>query len=467
MVAVKTPAWPKHLVEVTQGTFLVKNSIEIQYLPIGRVTPSPHRARVHNSQQRRKLESVLRRFGQVAPIIVDMDNVIVDGHAIHEGLRELGYDEIAVITVLNRTPAEIRALRLALNRIPQDARWDNEQLRAEFETLLELGFDLDLTGFDVVEIDMALSIDMAGANTVEEEDAEDLEPRTAAPVAQPGDVWQLGDHVVGCGDARDAGLLTSLVGNRQAAVVFTDPPYNVRIDGFVSGLGKTHHREFAMAAGEMQPDEFAAFLGDFIVALKAVLADGAILYVCMDWRHIGELTSAARQQELEFKNLCVWVKSNAGMGSFYRSQHELVFVFKHGTGPHRNNFGLGERGRTRSNVWQYRGVNTFGKERMELLGSHPTVKPVTMIADALRDVSRRGDLVVDPFLGSGSTLIAAEDTGRVCVGVEFDPGYVDVAIRRWQKRTGKDAVHAATGELFNKAAERAAAARPSANDATG
>jgi DNA modification methylase len=217
-----------------------------------------------------------------------------------------------------------------------------------------------------------------------------------------------------------------------------------------------------MASGEMSREEFVVFLIASIEALKPSLADGAMLFVCMDWRHAGELLEAAVQQQLEYKNLCVWVKSNAGMGSFYRSQHELVFVFKFGQGPHQNNFGLGKHGRSRSNVWQYRGVNVFGRDRTELMGMHPTVKPVAMIADALRDVSRREEIVLDTFLGSGSSLIAAEDVGRICIGSEIDPAYVDVAIRRWQKQTGRDAVNAATGETFSAVGDRTAVLTPAA-----
>lgn len=193
-----------------------------------------------------------------------------------------------------------------------------------------------------------------------------------------------------------------------------------------------------------------------------VLANGAILFVCIDWRHLGELLEAGAREGLILKNLCVWAKSNAGMGTFYRSQHELIFVFKHGDAPHQNNFELGQHGRMRSNVWTYRGINAFGPDREELLGVHPTVKPVLMIADALKDVSRRGDLVLDPFLGSGSTLIAAEETGRSCIGVELEPGFVEVAIRRWQKRTGKDAVHAGSGDTFAERRERDVAIMSSA-----
>lgn len=301
-----------------------------------------------------------------------------------------------------------------------------------------------------------MSIEGPTAAVVEEEAIDEITPSGGPAVAQVGDVFHLGPHTVGCGDARDAAFISCLAAGRPVACVFSDPPYNVPIDGFVSGLGKTRHREFAMGTGEMSREQFVTFLSVTVAAVKTVLIDGAILYLCMDWRHGGELCEAAAQNGLEPKNLCVWVKSNAGMGSFYRSQHELVYVFKQGEGPHQNHFGLGAGGRNRSNVWQYRGVNAFGKDRMSLLGLHPTVKPVAMIADALRDVTRRGELVLDVFLGSGSTLIAAEETGRVCIGVELDPAYVDVAIRRWQKRTGRDAVHALTGETFDAIAERAA-----------
>lgn len=433
----------------------VKNSLEILYPSAKALKPSPHAIRQHNLHQKWKLKSLLSKFGQVTPIIVDENYTIVDGHAVYETMLELGYNEIAVVVVANRAEAEIRALRLALNRISQDTQWDAPKLKAEFEALITLGFELDLTGFDTIEIDMALSIDAPTGNTVEE--VADVEPKNEPTVTQPGDIWHLGRHVIACGDARDAGHLRTLVGDAHVAVVFSDPPYNVKIDGFVSGLGKNQHREFAMASGEMSKEQFIAFLIAFIAALKPTLADGAILYVCMDWRHAGELLVAAAQQDLEFKNLCVWVKSNAGMGSFYRSQHELVFVFKHGDAPHQNNFGLGQNGRSRTNVWQYRGVNAFGKDRTELLGVHPTCKPVTMIADALLDVSRRGEIVLDPFLGSGSTLIAAENVGRICIGNEIDPAYCDVAIRRWQKDTGRDAVNAANGETFAAMAERIAA----------
>jgi DNA modification methylase len=435
------------------------NDIKIEQVQIARLKPYPANLRIHNQKKRRKLKSLLRRFGQAIPILIDEAYQIIDGHAVVDALKELGFVDVAATILRNRTPAEIRALRLAVNRIVEEAVWDRGKLRTEFRELLELGFDLELTGFDTVEIDMALDIELPTAAVVEEAEKEDVEPAGEAMVVAKGEVWRLGRHLIACDDSQNAELFSRLMGERQAAVVFADPPYNVKIGGFVSGLGKTSHREFAMGSGEMTEEEFKSFLACFLTALLPSLASGAILFVCMDWRHLREILEAGDRTGLELKNLCVWAKSNAGMGTFYRSQHELVLVFKHGDAPHQNNFELGQHGRPRSNVWSYRGVNTFGKDRMELLDAHPTVKPVALVADALRDVSRRGETVIDPFLGSGSTLLAAEETGRSCVGVEIDPAYVEVAIRRWQKLTGGDAVCATTGETFEAAATRRRAER--------
>lgn len=438
---------------------MLRNDMEIQRVPIAQLKPYPETLRIHNRKKRRKLASLLQRFGQALPVLIDEAYQIIDGHAVVDALKELGSEDVAVIIVRNRTPAEIRALRVAVNRIVEDVAWDQGKLRTEFRELLELGFDLELTGFDAIEIDMTLDIEQPAAGIVEEVLAEDMEPMGEAKVVVNGDVWRLGNHVIACSDAQDAELLCRLMGERKATVVFTDPPYNLKIRGHVSGKGKIVHREFAMASGEMSKEEFKSFQLRFLVALLPSLVNGAILFVCMDWRHLREILDAGDQADLELKNVCVWAKSNAGMGTFYRSQHEFVFVFKHGDAPHQNNFELGQRGRSRSNVWFYRGVNTFGKDRMELLGAHPTVKPVALVADALRDVSRRGEIVIDPFLGSGSTLLAAEQIGRVCIGIEIDPAYVEVAIRRWQKQTGRDAVCAATGETFHAALERRDAER--------
>jgi DNA modification methylase len=241
---------------------------------------------------------------------------------------------------------------------------------------------------------------------------------------------------------------------------FVDPPYNIPVAGFVSGKGRVKHREFVQGVGELSSDQFTKFLVESLTVLLRSAADGALVYACMDWRHIYELLAAGRQCNLELLNLCVWAKTNAGMGSIYRSQHELICVFKVGSANNTNNVDLGRHGRNRSNLWTYRGLNSFGTDRDQLLASHPTVKPVLMIADAIRDITRRGDAVLDTFLGSGSTIIAAEETGRVGIGADLDPLYVDVAVQRWQTRTRCDALHAETRELFDDRAKLLASQQP-------
>jgi DNA modification methylase len=271
------------------------------------------------------------------------------------------------------------------------------------------------------------------------------------PITQPGDLWLLGKHRVLCGNALHEAFYRELLASKRASAVFSDPPYNVKIDGHATGNGSTRHREFAMASGEMSEVEFVSFLNNSLRLLAKYSAASSVHYLCMDWRHFGELLAAGRQHYDEFLNLCVWVKDNGGMGSFYRSQHELVLVFRKGRN-HRNNIQLGQFGRNRTNVWRYPGIHSLSKEGSEgnLLELHPTVKPVAMVADAILDCTARGEIVLDAFLGSGTTLMAAERVGRICHGLEIDPLYVDVAIRRWQKFTGDSAVHAAMGKQFEE-----------------
>jgi DNA modification methylase len=278
------------------------------------------------------------------------------------------------------------------------------------------------------------------------------EPEPGPAVTQPGDVWVLGKHRLICGDARDPAVYAALMGADRARAVFTDPPYNVKIDGHVCGSGAVKHREFAMASGEMDAGTFTAFLEASLCAMAAVSLDGAIHFTCMDWRHMAELQAAGDKVYSGLKNLVVWAKTNGGMGTFYRSRHELIYVWKVGTAPHTNTFGLGEHGRYRTNVWDYPGVNSFGGNQKDL-ALHPTVKPVALVADAIKDVSRRGEIVLDGFGGSGTTLIAAERTGRVARLVELDPIYCDVICRRYAALTGVEPVLEATGETFAAAAE--------------
>jgi DNA modification methylase len=288
----------------------------------------------------------------------------------------------------------------------------------------------------------------------QEEDPADTVPPiiSGSALSQPGDLWQLGRHRICCGSALDPRAFAMLMDSERAGIVFSDPPYNVRIDGHASGLGAVRHRDFAMASGEMDRAEFTYFLTRALQLHARHSVDASVHYICMDWRHISELMTAGEEVYSELKNVCVWVKHNAGMGSFYRSQHEFIFVFKHGRASHRNNFQLGQYGRHRSNVWTHRGANSFGRgtEEGNLLDIHPTVKPVVLVADAILDCSARGDVVLDGFLGSGTTVIAAERTGRRCFGIEIDPTYVDAIIRRWQAFTGDTARHAATGCTFNE-----------------
>ena len=394
----------------------------------------------------------MRRYGIIVPIVIDGGNVIVDGLARWEIALKLGYTHVPTVSVANWSPADVKALRLALNRLAEEAVWDRAALHREFQALIDANFDLDLTGFDTVEIESALEIGASAPGDVEELDASSIADGLPV-ISRPGDVWELagnaGKHHIACGDFRDDDLRHRLFHGEQAQVCFTDPPYNVRIAGHVSGLGQKTHSEFAMASGEMSAAEFQSFLARFCTTASDHVVEGAILFVCIDWRGVARLYAAAELSALELLNLAVWSKTNPGMGSLYRSQHEFVVVFKKPGAAHRNNVELGRHGRSRSNVWTYRGVNVFGPER-KWLTDHPTVKPTALVADALRDASRPGDIVFDPFLGSGTTLVAAERTKRRCFGIEIEPRFVDLAIRRWQLETGRDAVRATDGANFRE-----------------
>jgi DNA modification methylase len=428
-----------------------KNSLSTDYRNTAELKAYEGHLRIHNRAKRRKLQACLRRFGQITPIIIDQDNVVIDGHAVLEEWTKLGNDQIAVVVARGHNPADIRALRLALNRIPQEAKWNEPNLRAEIQGLIEIAYDVSLTGFDQVEIDMVLSIDEPRSGAVEIAPPQ-LNPAATA-VSKLGNIFLLGPHRVLCGDARDEVALARLMSSAKAHMVFTDPPYNVAVST-VSGLGKNKHREFVMGSGEFSRVEFYGFLKASLYVTTSHLVDGGLAYVCMDWKHQIELLTAADSLGLRQMNLCVWAKSNPGMGSFYRSSHELVHIFKKGEAPHTNNFELGKQQRSRSNVWNYRGMNVPGAERDELLAMHPTVKPLALVADAIKDVTHRSSIVLDPFLGSGTTVIAAEVTGRICYAVELDPLYVDTAIRRWQSHTGCEAVLEGTRTTFNELEER-------------
>jgi DNA modification methylase len=432
----------------------------IEYRPVESLRPYGRNARTHSKKQIRQIANSIERFGFTNPVLIGDDDRIIAGHGRVEAARLLNFDQVPSLRLSHLTGAERRAYILADNKLAQNAGWDRQILAIELQDLCDLDFDVDLTGFGIAEIDMIL--DEANDSSPEAPSGpEDELPDVGDPassVTRPGDVWLAGRHRLICGDSRYADTFQKLLDGEKADLIFTDPPYNVPIDGHVCGLGRIRHREFAMGVGEMTSEAFTAFLRETLGHAAAQSRDGAIAFVCMDWRHLGELIAAGRSIFSELKNLCVWNKSNAGMGTFYRSKHELVLVFKIGTAPHTNSFGLGDTGRYRTNVWDYAGVNTFRTGRMDELGMHPTAKPVAMVADAIRDCSQRGEIVLDPFGGSATTLIAAEKTGRLARLIEFDPAYCDSALRRFEKLTGKEPRLKATGEGFETVMEARAAA---------
>ena len=434
--------------------------VSIVYRSIEQLTPESANPRLHDKKQVRQIANSIEAFGFNVPILIDREGKVIAGHGRLLACRELGITEVPTLCLDHLTQVQARAFMIADNRLTEIASWDDQLLAQQLKdlSLSGLDFSLEITGFEMGEIDLRIaSLEDMPAHA---QSADVLpEPRAEPPVSNIGDLWHLGHHRVLCGDALDPGAFTTLMGEEHASTVFVDPPYNVEIDGHASGLGAIHHRAFPMASGEMSKTEFTAFLARVCRNLAAFSAAGSLHFICMDWRHLDELLAAGADAYGELKNLCVWVKDNAGMGSLYRSQHELVLVFKQRGGRHRNNVQLGRFGRHRSNVWHYPGANSFARRGAEgnLLALHPTVKPVAMVADAVLDGSARGDIVLDAFLGSGTTVIAAQRTSRRCCALELDPGYVDTAIRRWQAFTGDKAQHIATGRDFDDLAREAEA----------
>jgi DNA modification methylase len=403
----------------------------LEYIDVVALRPWSRNARTHSRKQVKQIADSIRRFGFTNPVLVDDNNVILAGHGRVLAAQLLEMRDVPCVRLSAMTAAEKRAYVIADNKLALNAGWDEEILAEELKALLALDvdFDIGITGFSIPEVDGLIT----GLVPEEPGDPDDDQPgEDGPPRCRPGDIWALGPHRLVCGSALNPVVVSALMGGERAQMVFTDPPYNVPIDGHVGGLGKIKHREFAMAAGEMSKAEFIHFLRTAFENLAAHSVDGAIHYVCMDWRHMAEVLAAGDESYTELKNLIVWVKDNGGMGAFYRSRHELIFAFKNGTAAHHNNFELGQHGRYRTNVWQYRGVNTLRTGRMDELALHPTVKPVQMIADAIKDVSARGGIVLDLFGGSGSTLIAAHKTGRRAYLCELDPVYCDRIIRRWE-----------------------------------
>ncbi len=406
-------------------------------------------ARTHTKAQVRQIARSIQEFGFLNPILIDRDGGIIAGHGRVKAAEQLDYISVPTIRVDHLSAAQKRAYVIADNRLAELAGWDEALLALELQYLSDIDIDLDvtITGFETPEIDLMIE----GLSPDEDSEADyipDLEP-DSPPLSQAGDLWRLGPHRLLCGDALKERSFDCLLAGQKAQMVITDPPYNVPIDGHVCGLGAIKHDDFQMASGEMNEFEFTNFLETVFRNLAGHSRYGSLHFVFMDWRHVGEMIAAGKATYSELKNLCVWAKTNGGMGSLYRSQHELVFVFKSGTGPHINNIELGRHGRYRTNLWTYAGVNSFGHSRDEALAMHPTVKPVALVADAILDCSERKGIILDAFAGSGTTLIAAERTGRRGYGIELDPHYCDVIIRRMGEVTGLEAIHAESGKTFS------------------
>jgi DNA modification methylase len=437
----------------------------VQSWSIRQIKLNERNSRTHSAKQIRQIANSIVAFGFTNPLLITEDGMLIAGEGRYKAAQLLGLTTVPVIVLAGLSPARQRALLIADNKIAENAGWDRERLAIEIPELAGLleteGLDVSILGFEAIEIDQLVT-DFE-EHAADPQDSIDPKWSKLSVVSKPGDLWVLGPHKLLCGDARSATDIARLMAHCRADMAFLDPPYNVRIAGVV-GRGRTKHSEFAMASGEMSPTDYVRFLGSSLHAAASVSREGALHYVCMDWRHIAELMVAAKPVYGDTINLAVWVKSNAGQGSFYRSQHELVGVFRVGQAPHLNNVELGRHGRSRSNVWHYAGVNSFRAGRMEELRSHPSAKPVALIADAIKDCTRRGAIVLDTFSGSGTTIMAAERVGRHARALEIEPRFVDVAIRRWQAFTRRDAHHAESGSSFD---EMAAESSRSGNLASG
>lgn len=427
-------------------------NLAIEYKSPLELKPDPKNPRIHCERQIQQIGASIEAFGFVVPALIDSAARVIAGHGRVEAAKDLGLPMIPVIKLDHLTPAQITAFAIADNKLTENSEW-NEKLLAQqlkFLTEVELDFSMDAIGFETAEIDLLIE-GLEPANNDSIDPADELPESTSkVSVSKDGDLWMLGRHRVLCADALKDGNYSALMDGQKAAGAISDPPYNVKIDGHVCGLGRIKHREFSMAAGEMTEPQFTSFLTRVCSLMATNSANGSLHYLFIDWRHLWALLSAGRAAYTGLKAVCVWNKGTGGMGSLYRSQHELILVFKNGKDSHRNNVQLGRFGRNRTNVWDYSGQNSFARKARDgnLLEMHPTAKPVALVADALKDSTARGDIVLDPFLGSGTTLIASERISRLCYGIEIDPFYVDLIVRRWQAFTGSSATHGASGRTF-------------------
>lgn len=414
-----------------------------------RVKLPNRRLRIHSPRQESMLMASIAEFGFLTPIVLDDDLTVVTGELRVQAARKLGIEQIPALRVSHLSRAQLEAFRIADNKIQEHARWDEPALRDALADALANDIDLEALGFTIADADVTLAEPLAS-------DLDDIVTPPATSLLRPGDLFVLGAHRVLCGDAFEPEAYATLMGGTKAGMVFTDPPYNLAARS-IGGKGRVKHREFVAANGEMSGTEFQEYLRSSTAMYSGQVDPGGLVYVCIDWRNVRYLLNAADGLGLEPIDIVIWSKTGAGMGSFYRSQHEMIVVLRVPGAPHRNNIELGRNGRHRSNVWSYAGANVFGPMRDEALAMHPTVKPVALIMDAIKDCTKRGDVILDVFGGSGSTLIAAQKTGRVGFLMEIDPAYVETILNRYRRIFGVEAVHEATGltllELLRQRAE--------------
>ena len=422
---------------------------EVVFCLTNALKTAPNNARIHKPRQINMLAKSIKSLGFNVPVLADAQQNIVAGHARVEAAKKLGMEQVPVIYLNHLSPEQIKAFAIADNRLSELSSWNDDLLAIQLKELsvVDLNFDLEATGFTIGEIDLLVENAQDPVDVIDQLPA----PTQGPAITQFGDLWRLGDHRLLCGNAQSTEAFKRLMEQKSAGMVITDPPYNVKVDGHVGGKGKIKHAEFAMASGEMSSEAFTQFLQTTFCLLAANSQLGSVHTIFMDWRHLPEILSAGKATYTAMLNMCVWVKNQAGMGSLYRSQHELALIYRNGNTPHQNNVQLGRFGRYRTNVWEYGGIQTMRHgEEGDLLAMHPTVKPVQMIADAILDCSKPLDIILDPFLGSGTTLLACTRVGRRCYGMELAPAYVDTAILRWQQLTGQDAMDADTGETFTQ-----------------
>lgn len=419
---------------------------QIVYRNPAELKENPDNAKVHPAKQIAKIKRSIESFGFLTPLVIDPSDVVLCGNGRLAAANELRLEQVPTICAKNLSEAQRRGFALADNKSAEGATWDDKQLASELQKILDLGgIDILDTGFEIGEVDFIIGAqnNPAGGERVENP----FDPARVTAVCRPGDLWILGRHLLFCGDALDPLSYKVLLDDSRAEMIFTDPPYNIKIDGVVSGLGRVKHDDFAQASGEMSRDQFGEFLAQVMCCMQAASANGSLHYLCIDWRQVDLLLQTGRVIYGDPKALCVWNKQAGGMGALYRSQHELIAVFKNGEAPHVNNIQLGVHGRNRTNVWNYPGMSSFGRGRMQKLAMHPTVKNLDMVADAIMDCSKIGSLILDPFGGSGTTLIAAEWTQRRAALIELDAKYCDVILRRFYDATGIEPVNAWTGEV--------------------